>query len=273
VTLGRTPLTEKAIRRRLTTGLLGREIHVYQRVGSTNDVALRLASEGHPEGTVVLADEQTHGRGRYGRSWHSLGGRGLWFSVILRPRGHARLGWLLPLAASLSVVLALRRDFNVVAQTKWPNDVVVAGRKIAGVLVEGQVSGHKQSWAVVGIGVNVNHQLGDFPSTLREKATSLQVVTGRESDRADLLASILSSLEQVYIQAVRDEQPVLRDWLDCCAHVNRLVSVATAQGPLTGRFVGVDSDGRLELRGRNGELLRVVARDLEILEEQDVSGD
>ena len=273
MTFSPTPLTEAAIRQRLSTSFLGREIHVYQRVGSTNDVALRLASEGHPEGTVVVADEQTHGRGRYGRSWHSLGAVGLWFSVILRPRGHARLGWLLPLAASLSVALALRRDVGVAAQTKWPNDVVVAGRKIAGVLVEGQVSGRKQSQAVVGIGLNVNHRPEDFPPALRQRATSLRILTGRSADRAELLAAVLEELERVYVQAVRDEEPVLRDWLANCAHVDRLVSVATAEGPLTGRFVGVDGDGRLELRTGSGEPVHVVAKDLEILEDQDVFGD
>ncbi len=267
-----TPLAEANIRKRLSTKLLGRQIHVYQRVGSTNDVALRLASEGHPEGTVVVSDEQTHGRGRYGRTWHSRGGVGLWFSVLLRPRGHARLGWLLPLAASLSVAEALRLHFGISAQTKWPNDVVAARRKIAGVLVEGQVAGEKQSRAVVGIGVNVNHRPEDFPPALRDKATSAFQLLGKELDRIEVLVRVLEALERIYFQAVRDERPVLRDWLASCAHVNRLVSVATAEGPVTGRFLGVDNDGRLELRDASGEHVHIVARDLEILEEWDVSG-
>ncbi|HIE03832.1 MAG TPA: biotin--[acetyl-CoA-carboxylase] ligase [Candidatus Latescibacteria bacterium] len=168
--------------------MFGVPLYKYRTVTSTNDVALRLAREGAPEGTLVLADEQTEGRGRWGRSWHSPEGKGIWASLILRSEGGDLSSW-----TALAIARALREVAGVEAEVKFPNDVVVGGRKLAGVLVERSGGAY-----IVGFGVNLLQRKEDFPPELREVATSLYLETGKDWDAGDLLQEILERIEEVY---------------------------------------------------------------------------
>ena len=171
--------------------MFGVPLYRYHTVTSTNDVALRLAEEGAPEGTLVLADEQTEGRGRWGRSWHSPEGKGIWASLILRPEGE--VGGDLSSWIALGIARALREVAGVEAEVKFPNDVTVGGRKLAGVLVERSTGAY-----IVGFGVNLLQRREDFPPELREVATSLFLETGKDWDAEDLLREILERIEEVY---------------------------------------------------------------------------
>lgn len=181
----------------------GRPLYWYRIVGSTNDLALQLAREGAPEGTLVLAEVQTCGRGRWGRRWHSPEGKGIWASLILRPE--ADVGGALAVGVASGIAEALREMTGVEARTKRPNDVVVRGRKLAGVLVERGGEAY-----VVGFGVNVLQREDEFPPELRDRATSLLLETGRPWDREELLRGILEEVEKVYRRLGRKAELVGR---------------------------------------------------------------
>ena len=156
------------------------EIHRFETCSSTNDVAKEMALRGAPEGTVVVADEQTAGRGTKGRSWHSPKGKGLSLSVVLRPAS-AKLS-LLPLAAGLAVREAVERSHGLSAWLRWPNDVVWEGKKLGGILCESGFLGNRPEYAILGVGLNVDHELDDFPEDLRGLAVSIRMACRRQAD-------------------------------------------------------------------------------------------
>jgi BirA family biotin operon repressor/biotin-[acetyl-CoA-carboxylase] ligase len=243
---------------RLRTRRFGQPLYAFDSLGSTNQVCWRLALDGYPEGTTVIAEEQTRGRGRRGRTWHSPRGLGLWFSVLLRPYGHARHSWLLSLAMSLPVAATVRKLYGLPAGVKWPNDVWIRKRKVAGVLVEGSVSGPSFTQAVVGVGINVNHRREHFPPELRDHATSIRLELEHPVDRIELLVETLSAMEQVYFQLVRDEAPVLEEWRRLCTHLGKRVQVMGQFGTRIGTFLDLGPDGSIVLSDSTGrtDLLR-----------------
>jgi BirA family biotin operon repressor/biotin-[acetyl-CoA-carboxylase] ligase len=178
--------------------VIGARVVRLDAVASTNDVAARLAADGEPEGTAVVAAEQFAGRGRQGRVWHAPAGRNICCSVILRPARPVRewpgLSWVLAAA-----VACVAREAGVPgAVVKYPNDVLVAGRKIAGLLLESRTGGGGQAALVAGIGINVNPSVEDFPAELRESATSLAVLAGGQLDCEALLGRLFAQLESWY---------------------------------------------------------------------------
>lgn len=216
------------------------QVHRFAQLDSTNSKALELAQQGASEGTVVVAATQTHGHGRKGRVWHSPPG-GLWVSVVLRPSQVEGL----TLMASLAVVQALEKR-KVQALVRWPNDVSVGGRKIAGVLAESRLLGDSVDHVVVGIGLNVNQV--DFPDEIRDLATSLRLVTGEEHDLHRLEHDLLHELDGLY-HHFRATGPA-----DCIASVARLseltgrrVVVETENGSVEGLVSGLTASGGLQL--------------------------
>jgi BirA family biotin operon repressor/biotin-[acetyl-CoA-carboxylase] ligase len=231
---------------------LGTVIHRLDSVSSTNDVALRLVRDGALHGTVVVAEEQTRGRGTKGRSWHSPRGRGLYASFIFRwdePGGLEATFPLLPLAAGLAAAAAVLRSAGVEALLKWPNDLVHERRKLGGILTESGFKGGSPGHAVVGIGINVNHVEADFPEELRDLATSVRLITGRPGDREDLLACLCQTLDSWYnslSRGARDE--IVRAYEDCMAfRPGTRVRVETSRNVMTGVYRGLTPQGRLRL--------------------------
>jgi len=193
-------LDADAIRARVEGQLIGREIVFLERTGSTNDVVMKAASAGAREGLVVFAEEQTAGRGQYGRAWNSVAGKGLWFSVLLRPNlplAHsARLtDWL---ARTVSSTIA--REFDLAPVVKPPNDIYLGEKKVGGVLVEMRALPGQPHAAIAGIGINLNQQSEDFPNELRETATSVCLATGHAIPRAELAVELLRALDGSYPQ-------------------------------------------------------------------------
>ncbi len=178
--------------------VLGKPLHVYQEIGSTNDEAMKLAISGAVEGTMVIAETQTHGRGRQGGKWFSPPGAGLWFSVVLRPACAPSQAPLLTQVAAQAIREAVERVTGIGLEIKYPNDLLWQGKKVCGILTESSVKGERVEFVIVGIGINTNMDEGDFPDTLRSSAASLRMALGRDVAGSQLLEAVLGSFEAAY---------------------------------------------------------------------------
>jgi BirA family biotin operon repressor/biotin-[acetyl-CoA-carboxylase] ligase len=236
---------------------LGEIIHRFENVPSTNDTARDLVRDGAAHGTVVVADEQTRGRGTKGRSWHSPRGRGLYASFILRWEGAADPGTafpLLPLAAGLAAAEAVLDSSGVEARLKWPNDLVHDRKKLGGILTEVVFRRGTPGYAIVGIGINVNHEAADFPDELRTVATSIRLITGRPADREDLLGRLCRALDSWYNSLIQGKRElIIRGYEGRMAFSpGTRVRVTTDRGETGGVFRGLTPEGRLRLQGSAG---------------------
>jgi len=232
---------------------IGSTIHRLTSCPSTNEFALALAREGAEEGTVVIAAEQTAGRGTKGRVWHSPAGKGLYASVILRPR--RRDLSLLPLVAGIAGAEAVRDAAGVEARLKWPNDIVCGGRKLGGILCEGSYSGGFPVYAVLGIGLNVGQKRDDFPPELRMQATSLRLIGRKDIDMAKLESCLWERLDVWYANFRQGKKVAVvrafKSWLSFPIGIP--IRVATEGGFLAGVFSGIDLQARLVLATEEGE--------------------
>lgn len=251
----------------LKTRIFAREVFHFQKAGSTNQIALDLARKGYPEGTLVVAEEQTAGRGRWRRPWHSSPGKGLLFSLILRPRISPSHFPQITLVAGASTARAVHRQTGVRAGIKWPNDLIYQGKKFCGILVEGT---GKASCLVLGIGINVNQERDDFPLQLQDTATSLRIIKGEEVQRGPLLQRILETLEEDYEGYCRSGFYHARQhWLQYEAVLGRKVRMMIGDQEFFGQAVGLTEDGALSLRLPQGEEIRCSAGEVTLCREDE----
>jgi BirA family biotin operon repressor/biotin-[acetyl-CoA-carboxylase] ligase len=251
-----TNLSAEAIARARRSERFGRPVIFYERVGSTNDVASRQAAAGQPEGLLVLADEQTAGRGRMGRSWSSLKGVGLLFSLLLRPPIPATQAGQLTMCLGLGAVEGIERVTGLHPVLKWPNDLLLEDRKLGGMLADLRTTGDMLQYAVLGLGLNVN----GAPPDLAAVSISLSSVLGRDVDRLELLVEILTQCEAWYgrmLAAVAGGGTIHAAWSARLDTLGRDVTVSTAESQFRGRAVGVSPEGALLVEEENGPL-RVV---------------
>jgi len=256
---GSEALTPAALQGWLRTAVFGHRVFYYPTIGSTNDRALDLAAAGEPEGVAVLAEEQTVGRGRRDRSWQSPARLGIYVSLVLRPEVPAPRAPLFTFMAAVAVADALRDMARVQAAIKWPNDVVIGRRKIAGILGETRGSDPSIREMVLGIGLNVNQRPEDFVPEVLARATSLRIETGTAWDRARILASVLEGLERRYARLLAGQAAeILQEWesLSALPH-GRAVVVDGPAGRTEGTVAGVDEEGALLLARPDGGRLRV----------------
>ncbi|MFZ2053875.1 MAG: biotin--[acetyl-CoA-carboxylase] ligase [Candidatus Aminicenantales bacterium] len=226
---------------------IGAIIHCFSSCPSTNDLAKRLAREGSAEGTVVVAEEQTEGRGTKGRSWHSPPGQGLYASVILRPR-RTDLS-LLPLAAGVGCVEAIREATGLETALEWPNDIIWEGRKLGGILCETDFLGNALSHSILGIGLNIGQKREKFPPSLRSTATSLRLALGREVDRSKLETALWPGLDRWYAAFTRGRrEEIVRAYESKLVFpIGTAVEVRKEGETLPGIFRGIDLRARLRL--------------------------
>jgi BirA family biotin operon repressor/biotin-[acetyl-CoA-carboxylase] ligase len=224
----------------------GRSFRYYDEIESTNAETKSLANSGAPEGTVVIAEAQSAGRGRLGRRWTSPAGKGLLFSVLLRPRLPMNDAHLLTLVAAAAAAEAIEAVAGTPVHIKWPNDLFVGDRKVGGIFMEVAGEQDEVEWVVVGIGVNVNTEYSELPVALRRTATSLKMAGGEPVDRSELLARLLLALHEHYADALAGGfERALSDFRQRDYLLSKGVNVQTREGPVAGRAAGIDERGAL----------------------------
>jgi BirA family biotin operon repressor/biotin-[acetyl-CoA-carboxylase] ligase len=228
--------------------------------GSTNAVARDQARKGARAGLVVAAARQTRGRGRLGRSWESPANCGLYVSLLLRPDLAAAESGRLTILSSVAAADAVELVSALRPQIKWPNDLVVSGRKLGGLLTETEPRGQQIVFAVIGIGINVRHRAEDFSDAVRPLATSLFLATGRLYRRADLLVALLHAFEERLRQSF---DQVREAWAASSLTLGQQVTLTTSRGRRQGQALGLDESGALLLRGDSGEIEVVTAGDMQ----------
>jgi BirA family biotin operon repressor/biotin-[acetyl-CoA-carboxylase] ligase len=250
-------LSPASITNNLETHFVGKRVIYYPSLASTNEVAKQQAQQGSAEGTVIVADEQTAGKGRIKRAWLTPKGN-IALSIILYP-GIASLPYLIMLA-SLAVVHSIEAVTGLKSQLKWPNDVLIKGKKMCGILIENKVRGDIVDYAVIGIGINVNLRLNDFPE-IRRTATSLSNELGREVSCLSLIRRLLVEIERLYSTLPAGDS-IYEEWRDSLVTLGRRVRVKSGENAYDGIAESVTEDGSLLLRCSDGTLTKIVAGDV-----------
>ena len=257
------PYTEEAITQALSPGVFSRPLRFFPMVDSTNERAAELARAGAPEGTTVVADAQSSGRGRGDRRWESPPGMGIYLSVVVRPPLDAERATFITSVAALSACAAASDEADAACGIKWPNDVLLGGGKVAGILAERGGSG-AHAWVVVGIGVNVNYRRDDFPPPLRGKATSILLETGRAHCRVRLAARLLEAFEADYrVLLGEGPWPLLERLRDASAILGHRVEIEDGARRVQGIALDFDERGGLVLgkgKGREAFYTGSIAR-------------
>jgi BirA family biotin operon repressor/biotin-[acetyl-CoA-carboxylase] ligase len=254
-------LSHEMIKRSLTTEFMGQEIVSYESIDSTNEVAKELARQGASQGTLVIAQEQTAGKGRKSRKWHAPPGSSLLISLILYPRLTASQAPRLTMTSSLAVAHAIEETSGLFVHFKWPNDILLRGKKAGGILCEISISGETLDYAVIGVGLNVNLDVRQIDE-IADTATSLSVELGREVSRLELLQALLRYVEKEYRLLQQGESPCER-WATRLQLLGQRVEVTTPWGQESGQAEGVDADGALILRHDDGTTSSISVGDVE----------
>ncbi|KEO84288.1 biotin--[acetyl-CoA-carboxylase] ligase [Tumebacillus flagellatus] len=259
-------VTAAEIREGLQTTLIGQSIIYRESLDSTNTLAQQMANQGAPEGTVVIADEQTSGRGRRGRQWFSPPHSGIWMSLILRPELPLAHAAQITLVAAVALCQALSRATGVKAGIKWPNDILFNGKKCCGILTEMHAEFDQIHHLVVGIGINVNIPQADFPDELQSIATSLQAIRGEKLARAEVVRTVLEEFEPLYRRYVNNGGfGSLRDaWKANNITLGNRIVAHTARGDIEGKALDIDEFGVLLMEKDNGEQEKIYSADITV---------
>ncbi len=248
-------LLPEEIQRYLLGGKLGAIIEYHESLDSTNERAKELAALGKPEGLVVIGERQKKGKGRLGRDWHSPQGTGIYLSVIIRPplKPDKVSGFTLLGAVALAKAIFQITGFKV--GIKWPNDLLADGKKIAGILTEMKGEKGKNYSLILGVGVNVNTDFYDMPPTIRDTATSLKAVLGKELLRAQLAGIFLQTLERLYVEYLEEGlESVLKEWKEWNITLGQWVTVSSGTEKYFGQAVDLDATGALLVKGKGGKV-------------------
>jgi BirA family biotin operon repressor/biotin-[acetyl-CoA-carboxylase] ligase len=243
--------------------VVGRDIRVFEKTTSTNDIVEKLARDGVKEGVAVFAETQTHGRGRLGRKWISPARKGLWFSVLLRPALLPYETTRITVASATALRRAIADCTGLRAEIKWPNDIVVGGRKTAGILTELSAELDRVKYVVLGVGVDVNLGASDLPAELRKTATSLRIELGKPVSRPDLAVAILMQLDVAYARICGGKFTAVADeWEEHCTTIGQRVAIQVGNRRIQGRAESLGDEGALLVRTEHGRLERVVGGDV-----------
>lgn len=247
----------------LETIHFGRNIHYEETVDSTQRIAQRLAYDGAQEGTIVIAEEQLGGRGRFERAWHSPKYKGIWMSIILRPKVPIMQTPQLTLLMAVAAVKGIEQATGCEPGIKWPNDLLINGKKVSGILTELQADSDRIHSLIIGIGINVNLEPSDYPAELLDTATSLFIETGKEWDRATIVQSILLELEKLYaIYLENGFYPIKLLWESYAVSIGKRVKATTLNGTLVGIAKGITEQGVLLLEDDEGEIHTIYSADI-----------
>ena len=256
-------LTPGEIKAGLKTGVIGKNIQYFKETESTNIIAREIANSVE-EGTVVIAESQTQGRGRLGRKWLSPEG-GIWLSIILKPRIQPLYASRITLLAGVTVAKTIR-SLGLPAKIKWPNDVLINGKKVCGILTEIEAEIDIIDYCVVGIGIDANVDTESFPEDFRESSTSLKKELGNSINRIEFVQKLLLEFEALYLKFQHDEfSSILEEWRAMSATIGEWVKITTQTRTIYGEAIGVDNEGALILETGEGLLEKIVAGNCEHL--------
>lgn len=257
----------------LSTKILGRKIVYFDSIGSTNTYAKKLGNENCEEGTIVVADMQTDGRGRLGRQWSSAAGKGIWMSIILKPDIEPEAAQIITIAAAVAVVAALKSATGIDAGIKWPNDIILDGRKVCGILTEMNSEMERVNFIVLGIGINVNQSMQDFPESIRDLATSLKIQLMQENrpsasteiNRSEIIKSLLYELERIYSKINKGFiSEIIEEWKKYSVTLGKEVRIISKSTDFTGMATDITSEGKLVITCNDGEIREVVSGEVSV---------
>jgi BirA family biotin operon repressor/biotin-[acetyl-CoA-carboxylase] ligase len=264
---GLTALLPDRIQTNLHTARIGKKIHYFREIDSTNSYACKLAREGAAEGEIVIADGQRQGKGRLGRSWVSPPYLNLYLSAILRPKLAPAQAPQLTLMSAVALAETVRSFILDTPEIKWPNDILVRGKKLAGILTEASCEGDRTLFVVVGMGVNLNFPLETMPAAIRETATSIMSLSEKPVDRESFARRLIHNLDQCYGDLEESGFPsIARRWESFFYLRGKRVRVEWLDGSVSGKALGIDADGALLLEDEQGFSKRVIAGDVIPLE-------
>jgi BirA family biotin operon repressor/biotin-[acetyl-CoA-carboxylase] ligase len=256
-------ISSEEIQRGLRTRFVGKSVVTFEVIDSTNTAAKKLADNGVPEGTAVIADYQTAGRGRFNRTWHGEAGKNIIVSLILRPR-EEQSAHLLTYLTALCVANTAEDMAGVKAECKWPNDLLISGKKFCGILLESAWNDSSIDYVVVGIGMNVNQET--FPNELRQTATSLKKESGREFERGSIIRNFFERIENAYLQSQKSGyNRFLKEWKMKSSMFGKEISLEQSGNILRGRAIDLDTDGALVIKNHD-RVLKVFAGDVTVLD-------
>ena len=256
---------EEELRTLLQRQSFGHPLYFFKTIASTNDYARELAARDSPEGTLVISEEQTAGRGRMGKSWISPAGTGLWISLVLRPTFPPSQGPLITPMTAVAVAGAIREVTGLSAGIKWPNDIIINERKAAGILMESSAGARSIRHIIVGIGINVNTE--EFPEEIREKATSLRICSGNKISRMEILISVIRQLERLYsfVTPGGDPDIILKRYRSWSVTIGRMITADRAGKKLTARALDITATGGLLVRDQTGMTEELISGEIQNL--------
>lgn len=256
-------ISKDEINFQLNTTRLGKEVYYHESVQSTQELAHKMALEGAKEGALVIADEQVSGRGRLGRAWHSPKGTGIWMSIILRPNIPPQQAPQLTLLAAVSVVKAITRKTGTSPEIKWPNDILINGKKVVGILTELQAEADRVNSVIIGMGINVN--VDKFPEELTSIATSLKLEANTTIDRAALVKAILEEMEKLYDTYLNEGFGIIKLlWESYACSLGKMLTARMIKGEVYGLAKGITAEGALILEDESGKTHYIYSADIDI---------
>jgi len=250
----------------INTEVIGQNLAFFEQVDSTNLYAKRIAEGGFLDGTVIMADEQLNGRGRMGRNWVSPKGKGIWMTIMLKPKINPADASKVTLLAACAVCKAIEEISGLYTKIKWPNDIVLNGKKLCGILTEMSAEIDEINYLIIGIGVNVNIELEDFPKELQAIATSIKIEKGDEVIRKELAAAIINNFERYYKCFIKTGsiKDYINEYKERSAILGKEVRVTSSTLEIQGTVVDISEDGQLQLELQDGTIKEIISGEVSV---------
>jgi len=256
-------LAVETLKSKLEAKVFGHQIHYFETVESTQNLARAAAEAGALEGTLFLAEQQVKGRGRMGRGWISPRGKGIWMSMVLRPSVPIHFAPQLTLLTAVALCRSLKRLTGLQIGIKWPNDLLIEGKKISGILLESAAEDERLRYVIAGIGISVNLEEADYPAELLEKATSLRISGEQKWSREEIIADFLKEWEQLYfLYQEQGFSPIVTLWEALSVSLGKTVRLVTPQGDIVGVPIGLDESGAIRIQLEDGSIKPVFSAEM-----------
>ena len=247
----------------LQTDIIGRKIYYFDKIDSTQNFALELAQKPHENGSIVIAERQTQGRGRLNRKWVSPKG-GIWMSILLRPNFEPSYTSLFPMATSLALAVSIEKTLKIKTELKWPNDITIKGKKVAGILIDASIESNKIDYLIIGIGINFKINPDTISKSIKQKNYGITTLVKKDQKGSpvELIQHFLFELEQTYNKVLINSIGTIRkEWMKKSSTIGKNITATTTTGTLKGKAVGIDKTGALLLSNR-GNVQRLLAGDI-----------